>query len=219
MSSVSPRPAQPDLRNSLIEAAAAVLAESGPGGLTTRRLAKAVGVSTMAVYTYFGGMDDLVRAMVHEGFARLNDRLTMVGESGDPVADVLALGRVYRANALVDSHLYRVMFGGAELAGFSLNDDDRLHGRYTLDILVGAIVRCMTAGRFRPGDAELVAHQFWTAMHGLVALELGGYLFEPYDADVCFDAQVRMLVLGAGDVPEAVEPSLLRSVAIAVSDS
>ena len=215
MSIVSPRPAQPNLRNTLIEAAAAILAAGGPAALSTRRLAREVKTSTMAVYTYFDGMDDLVRAMVHEGFARLAARMKAVGPSADPVADVVALGRVYRRNAGDHPHLYSVMFGGSGLAGFSLNDDDRMHGLYTLEILVKAVARCIAAGRFRPGDEQLVAHQLWTALHGLVTLELGGYLFKPYDADACFDAQVCGLIIGAGDGIEQARASMRTSVALA----
>lgn len=199
MSRVSPRQADPELRANLIEAAAHLLAEEGPKALSTRRLAAVVGTSTMAVYTHFGGMDDLVRAMVHEGFRRLNLRMSDVEDTEDPVADVAALGAAYRANALEHRHLYSVMFGGSSLGGFALTDDDRQHGRYTLEILVGAVKRCMAARRFRAGDAELVANQMWIALHGLVTLELGGYLVAPYDPDVCFDAQVSGMLVGAGD--------------------
>jgi len=212
---VSPRPAQPNLRSALIEAAAAILAADGPAALSTRRLAREVKTSTMAVYTHFDGMDELVRAMVHEGFARLAGRMRAVGPSADPVADVVALGRVYRRNAADHPHLYSVMFGGSGLAGFSLNHDDRRHGLYTLEILVEAVVRCMAADRFRAGDAQLVAHQLWTALHGLVTLELGGYLFKPYDADACFDAQVCGLIVGAGDAVERARASMEYSVAVA----
>ncbi|MFF4214511.1 TetR/AcrR family transcriptional regulator [Streptomyces sp. NPDC001796] len=212
---MSPRRAQPNLRNALLEAAARVLAEEGPAGLSTRRLAKEVGTSTMAVYTYFGGMDDLVRAVVREGFARLNVTMTAIGDSDDPVADVVAHGRVYRWHAFKDPHLYQVMLGLLTVAGFSLTDDDRRHGRYVLDILIASVRRCMAAGRFREGDAELVAHQFWTALHGIVTLELGGYLFEPYDADACFGAQVRSLLIGNGDSFEGAQASMHRSIPIA----
>ncbi|WP_041542789.1 TetR/AcrR family transcriptional regulator [Catenulispora acidiphila] len=208
---MSPRPAQPDIRRALIEAAATILAESGPDGLSTRQLAREVGVSTTAVYTYFGGMDDLVRAMVHEGFARLNRALTATGDSQDPVADVVRLGRVYRENALRHRHLYAVMFGGSALAGFSLTDEDRAHGLYTLDLLVAAIERCVVAGRFRSGDATLVAHELWMSIHGIVTLEIGGYLFEPYDADACFDAQVCTLLVGSGDGLERARQSIAMS--------
>src|SRR2546429_7677001 len=115
---VSPRRADPDLGANLLQAAARLLAEQGPSALTTRRLAAAVGTSTMAVYTRFSGMDDLVRALVHEGFRHLAERMRAVGASADPVADVAELGIAYRENALEHSHLYAVMFGGATLVGF-----------------------------------------------------------------------------------------------------
>ena len=207
MSSVSPRQADPGLGAALIDTAARLLAEEGPAALSTRRLAAALGTSTTAVYTHFGGMDDLVRAMVHEGFERLNRRMSAVGETEDPVADVAALGMAYRANAQQHRELYSVMFGGSNLGGFSLTDEDRQHGRFTLEILVGAVRRGMDVGRFRAGDAHLVAHQMWIALHGLLTLEFGGFLIEPYDADVCFEAQVRGLVIGAGDTVELARES------------
>ncbi|MER0449906.1 TetR/AcrR family transcriptional regulator [Streptomyces sp. Edi4] len=196
---MSPRKADPEVSANLIVTAARILKEEGPGALSTRRLAAAVGTSTTAVYTHFGGMDDLVKAVVHEGFRRLNDRMTEVSQTDDPVADVAALGYAYRANALEHQHLYSVMFGGASLGGFALSDDERQHGRYTLETLVAAVTRCMEAGRFRSDDPARVAHQMWIGVHGLVTLELGGYLIEPYDADTCFQTLVCGMLVGAGD--------------------
>ncbi|WP_328499730.1 TetR/AcrR family transcriptional regulator [Streptomyces sp. NBC_00457] len=196
---MSPRQADPEVSANLILAAARLLSEEGPSALSTRRLAAAVGTSTTAVYTHFGGMDDLVRAMVHEGFRRLNDRMTEVAQTDDPVADVAALGYAYRANAIEHQYLYSIMFGGASLGGFALSDDERQHGRYTLQTLVGAVDRCMAAGRFCADDPTRVAHHMWIGVHGLVTLELGGYLIEPYDADACFQTVVCSMLVGAGD--------------------
>lgn len=210
MGSVSPRQANPEVRELLMEQAARLLAEHGPLALTTRRLAKQLGVSTTAVYTHFAGMDDLVRAMVHAGFRRLDVLMRAVGESDDPVTDVAALGMAYRRNALENPYLYSVMFGGATLGGFALTDDDRQHGRYTLLVVVEAVARCMAAGRFRDGDEQLVAHQMWIALHGLVTLELGGYLIDPYDAQACFEAQVCGLLTGAGATPEEATKAVRR---------
>nr|WP_230419574.1 TetR/AcrR family transcriptional regulator [Catenulispora pinistramenti] len=215
MSRVSPRRVRTDLRDALLEAAARILARDGSVGLSTRRLAKEVGSSTMAVYTHFGSMDDLVRAVVREGFARLNTAMVAIGDSADPVADVVAHGRVYRWNAHQNADLYQVMLGALNIAGFSLTDEDRRHGRYVLDILVASVRRCMAAGRFADGDPELVAHLFWTALHGMVTLELGGYLFAPYDADRCFEAQVHGLIVGNGDDSENAWESMRRSVPMA----
>jgi AcrR family transcriptional regulator len=208
---MSPRQADPALGANLLEAAARLLAEQGPSALTTRKLAAAVGTSTMAVYTRFSGMDDLVRALVHEGFRHLAERMGEVGPSDDPVADVAELGMAYRENALEHSHLYAVMFGGSTLVGFSLTDEDRTHGRYTLAILIDAVTRSTQQGRFNTADAQLTAHQMWIALHGLVTLELGGYLTEPYDADTCFTAQVRGLMCQAGDDADAATASMRRA--------
>lgn len=199
MSRVSPRQADPEVSANLILTAARILQEEGPSALSTRRLAAAVGASTTAVYTHFGGMDDLVRAMVHEGFRRLNDRMAEVARTDDPVADVATLGYAYRANAMEHQYLYSVMFGGASLGGFALSDDERQHGRYTLEALIGAVTRCMKAGRFRTDDPTRVAHQMWIGVHGLVTLELGGYLIEPYGAETCFRTLVCSMLVGAGD--------------------
>ncbi|MFG2049430.1 TetR/AcrR family transcriptional regulator [Micromonospora sp. NPDC048935] len=208
---MSPRRIDPQLAGSLIEAAARLLAEEGTAGLTTRRLATAVGTSTTAVYTHFGSMENLVRALVHEGFARLQRRMALVRATADPVADIMALGAAYRANALDHPQLYVVMFGSAALGGFALDNGDRQHGRYTLEPLLAAVSRAVDRGRFRAADPLFTAQNMWIALHGLVMLELGGYLIEPYNADACFDGQLRSLAVGAGDSYEAATASLGRA--------
>lgn len=208
MSNMSPRRRDPKNRASLVEIGARLLAQEGPQALSTRRLAAEAGTSTMAVYTYFGGMSELVRSMVHEGFSRLNHYLENVRKSDDPVGDLANLGRAYRFNAQANPHLYAVMLGGSSLGGFSLTDEDRQHGRYTLAVVVACVERCMQAGRFRQGDAELVAHQMWSAMHGLATLELGGFLVEPYTAEIVYEPQLIGLMVGAGDAPEAATRSV-----------
>jgi hypothetical protein len=129
----------------------------------------------------------------------MEQAFTLVRKSDDPVADMALLGRAYRRNALVHPHLYAAMFGGSALAGFDLSEEDRQYGRYTLADVAECAGRCIMAGRFREADEGLVAHQMWAATHGLVTLELGGYLIPPYDAELCFENQLVNLMVGAGD--------------------
>ncbi|QFZ20729.1 TetR/AcrR family transcriptional regulator [Saccharothrix syringae] len=204
---MSPRKLDPEIRTALVDIAARLLAEHGAEALSTRKIAAEAGTSTMAVYTYFGGMSGLVREMVHEGFARLERQFARVRRTDDPVADMLVFGHAYRHNAKANSHLYAVMFGGQSLAGFSLTEDDRQYGRYTLVDVVGCVTRCVEAGRFRQADPLLVAHQMWIATHGLVNLELGGYLVDPVGADRCYENLLGSLVIGVGDTAEAMARS------------
>src|SRR5262245_31334968 len=123
-------------------------------------------------------------------------------------------------NALANPHLYAVMFSGASPAGFSLSEADRQHGRYTLVQVVECAARCFAAGRFHTGDAEraagrfhtgdaeLVAHQTWIAVHGLVTLELGGYLVDPYDPASLFESQLVSLMASAGDAVDLAAASV-----------
>lgn len=58
------------------------------------------GVSTMAVYTNFAGMDGMWKALRQEGFTRLEARFATVAMSSDPVRDLTALIAAYVANAV-----------------------------------------------------------------------------------------------------------------------
>src|SRR5256885_7943904 len=155
-----------DLRSALIEAAAQLIATEGAAGLTLRGVAEAVGTSTMAIYTHFGGMPELRRAVRREGFARLAEHLARVRESEDPVADLALLGRAYYENALSNPHLYRVMFGEQPL-----DEADAAARTETFDVLVGAVRRCGELGRFSPAAPAELATPVWAGGHGPVSLQ------------------------------------------------
>ncbi|MFC4856980.1 TetR/AcrR family transcriptional regulator [Actinophytocola glycyrrhizae] len=208
---MSPRRRDPATRAELIEISARLLAEEGSEAMSSRRIAKEAGTSTMAVYTHFGSMSGLVREMVHEGFGRLAAAFDRITWSDDPVRDLAVIGRVYRRTAVSNAHLYSVMFGDRAIAGFELSEEDRQYGRFNLLPVVECAARCVEAGRFRGEDAMLVAHHMWLAMHGGVTLELNGYLIDPCDADRCFESQTVTLMVGAGDTLEAAQASVLAS--------
>ena len=188
-----------DVRRRLIEAAARVLGEEGPSGLSTRKLAAEVGTSTMAVYTHFGSLPGLVGAVVDEGFTRLAEHMSGVVHTDEPLADMAQLAIAYRQNALDNPHLYAVMFGSAALGGFELADE-RDRGRYTFEILVAAVQRSMDAGVLARGDAEAAAAQLWSALHGFVMLELAGFLTTDDEQKVLWPL-LGNLVTALGAVP------------------
>lgn len=165
----------PDVRRRLIEVAADVLGEEGPAALSARRLAREAHTSTMAVYTHFGGMPALVRAVVAEGFQRLYDRVAAVERTDDARADLLATGAAYRAHALADPHVFSVMFGSASLGDYRLRGEELAVGLAAFGQVTDAVQRAMDAGDLRPGDAAAVAGQFWCALHGYVMVELAGF--------------------------------------------
>jgi AcrR family transcriptional regulator len=200
-----PKVADPAVRLALIEQAAQITADEGRDALTLRRLAKAVGVSTMAVYTHFGSMDELRREVRREGFHRLAVHMERVGRSGDPVADLFVLGWAYHVNATTNPNLYRAMF----MEG-PVDEEDAGVGLDTFQGLVDAVARCIEQGRIDSDDATETATQLWVTMHGVVALEIVGMLTFTSPLET-LTAVARNLMLALGDSPSAVGASLARA--------
>jgi AcrR family transcriptional regulator len=164
------------LRVAMLDAAGALLHEEGPQALTTRRLADAVGTSTQAIYTLFGGKEGIVRAMYLEGFDRLDQCLAEVDATAAAPDYLLGLGRAYRTAALRSPHYYDVMFG-RPVPEFEPRPDDVERSLATQHLLTNGVARCIECGMLRAGsDADEVSAFLWAVAHGLVSLELTGHL-------------------------------------------
>ena len=196
------------MRPALIDAAARLIATEGAAGLTLRRVAEEVGTSTMAIYTHFGGMPELRRAVRREGFARLAEHLAEVRETDDAVADLALLGRAYYDNALSNPHLYRVMFMEQPL-----DEADAAARTETFEVLVAAMQRCIEDGRFSPADAADLATQFWALGHGVVSLQLARML-SPEEALRSLAGAIVNLFIAFGDEPQRAQRALARMAAV-----
>lgn len=189
------------MRVRLIERAARMLRDRDP--ITLRSVVTGTGASTMAVYTHFGGMDGLWRALRQEGFTRLAARLAQVRDTTDPVHDLAALVVAYVQNALEHPDLYRVMFDA------TVELEDLPAADATLEMLVRAARRGVQAGRF---DATVVplelATQSWAVGHGIVSLVATGPL--PRSALEYGEPMLAALFAGAGDDLEAARRSVCR---------
>jgi AcrR family transcriptional regulator len=166
---VSPRTADPAVRQALVEAAARLIAAHEP--LSTRKLAAEVGTSTMSVYTHFGSMDELRREVRREGFARLRDHLGRVEQTDDPMADVARQGWEYCMNAIENPNLYRAMFMETVI-----DESDAEVGLDTFQMLIEGLRRCVEKGIFTETDPEWLATQAWAGVHGAVALYVAGMM-------------------------------------------
>ena len=95
----------------LVRATIGLLAEQGPSAIKARTVAEASGLSTMAVYTHFGRIPELLRAVVDQGFKELDRAIAQVPVTDDPVADLSAMALAGRQFARQNPHLYDLMFG------------------------------------------------------------------------------------------------------------
>jgi len=197
------RTADPSVRTALIEAAARRLATDGLDGLSLRKVATDVGASTQAVYTHFGSKDDLVRAVVVEAFTRLETEIRSVPITHDPLVDLAGASVAYRRNALANAHLYRVMFSLNPLAltdparhEISGSDDDSVEiGLGAFQAMVEQSARCVEAGVL-VGEPAQLALQIWATAHGVVSLELAGFLGAEAEAEAVYEAATGAMFAG-----------------------
>ncbi len=167
----------------LVEAAIRLLESGGHAAVQARKLAAEIGMSTMAVYTHFGGMSQLFEAIVREGFLRFAAHVDAVPKTDDPMADFFAKGIAYRDWALKNSQLYRLMFGLTRTTPARVEQDMTLagtistlpEGQAAFEVMVHALDRVREAGQIGSVDPVLAAGQFLSATHGYVLLEMAGY--------------------------------------------
>ena len=199
----------------LVQATIDLLAEQGPSAVKVRAVAAASGMSTMTVYHHFGGIPELINAVVDHGFRELGKVFAAVPVTGDPVADLFTMSLACRRVARANPHLYDLMFGLSTRSTYRPLDepDTRRSGRSqafrdAYAHVTQACHRLVDSGRIRPQDPQVVAAQLWSVVHGYITLELAEHFaeFDDAAAEVLLPMGVNFTV-GLGDTREAAEAS------------
>jgi AcrR family transcriptional regulator len=185
-----------DTRQALLDAAHDLLGTEGPGSLAVRRIATAAGMSTMNVYSRFGGKDGVLDELFIDGFRRLGELMAESPETDDPREDLRQCKQLYRRFARENATYYSLMFDRV-VPDFVPSERAEAIALDTLRQLQRRIERAMAAGVIREGDSFAVATGLWACVHGLVSLEARteGKLVG-FDWDTVFDTTTEALVRG-----------------------
>src|SRR4051794_34357538 len=91
----SPKEHGAQTRAALLAAAAELLHEEGPGAVSVRRVAAAVGTSTRAVYSLFHDKEGLLRELSVDVAETMRRHHESVPVSDDPATEILELTLAY----------------------------------------------------------------------------------------------------------------------------
>jgi AcrR family transcriptional regulator len=177
------------------------LAEGGPGGLSLRGVARAVGMTVQSLYHYFDSRDELLTALVIDGHRALAAAVAdaAAASRGRPQAERLwAASNAYRRWALANRPAFLLLYGtpvpGYEppsreeviTASVSLAEPflDVVFDGWSAEQLAGLplqpgaerLAEVDTAKVPLPAGALAVFYELRAQMHGLVMLELVGHL-------------------------------------------
>lgn len=162
-----------DLRAAILRAASQLFAEHGYERFSLRQVAETIGYSPTTIYLYFKDKDDLLFAVVDEGFERFGAQLAAAAAGvADPIERLGALGRAYISFGLQNPVHYQLMF--MQRADFLIGhrpgeEKPRLDA---FCVLRDTIQYGIDAGALRPGDALAYSDALWALVHGIVALAI-----------------------------------------------
>jgi AcrR family transcriptional regulator len=183
-----------------------LLADSGPTAISLRAIAREMGMTPNAIYSYFPTRDDLVTALIDDLYSAWVDALEAADDAqapDDPAARLLAWAETYRSWALANPSGFRLI-GGDPIPGYRVPiggaapDAER---RFCLR-LNGIVAAAWPQAAARQSDdtdgwsdldddlvatvrprypdlppsAVALALRIWARMHGLVSLEIYGHL-------------------------------------------
>lgn len=172
-------------------------------------------MSTMVVYSHFGGVPELIHAVVDCGYAELERALAGVPVTNDPIADLFSMALATRQLARANPHLYDLMFGLSTRATYRPSSERGRHTsgrspafRAAYAHLRDACSRLVDSGRIQAQDPAIVAAALWSFVHGYVTLELADHFseFEDPVAQVLVPMGV-MFSVGLGDDPDRAHAS------------
>ena len=186
---------QTDLKQRILREAAAMVRAEGVAALSMRKLSKAVGASTMVLYTYFANKHDLLNQLYLEGYDHLRRKLEAVEPCENPIHHVMNLGRAYRRAALDNPGAYDLM-QGSSLQGVNLTPESLRAGRESFKVLAEAVAVCMQAQLVAQSDPKAMAHVLWGAIHGPISLQLAGHFESDEEAEQSFETTLNILKAG-----------------------
>lgn len=177
-----------DLRETLLDAAEALLAQRGASALSLRDVARGAGVSHAAPYHHFAGLPELLAALAERSFRQLGAAMQagVDAHPADAREQLLAIAAAYVDFARRRPARFRLMFGPV-LASRSRHPGLDRAAEASFRVLLDA------ATRFDAAAGALIALTGWSLAHGLSHLSL--------------DAAFAGLPLGAlsGPLPEPAE--------------
>lgn len=158
-----------NLRQALLAATDAAIAETGPGALSLRELARRAGVSHAAPAHHFGDKTGLLTAFATEGYDLLATGLVQAQEH---TGDFRDMGVAYVGFALAHRSHFEVMYRpDLYRADDPVLQAARKHARDALDAGIDSLTERQTGP-----NAHLASVAAWSLVHGLATLCLSGAL-------------------------------------------
>lgn len=183
-------------RDQICDIAARQFAEKGIENVSMRSLAREVGYSATALYSYFRNKDDILAALRTRALNQIADSLERaIKECPDSRHQTKAVAEAYLAFADEQPWAYKITFAldqpmailypELETAQKRCRNSFRLH------------INSMLASGQLQGDVNILAHLLWAGLQGLISLHMSGKLDFSPPFDLLYQQMIELVTRGA----------------------
>jgi AcrR family transcriptional regulator len=158
----------------IMAAARKLLDREGFDALSMRRLAKAVGITPMALYRHVADHDDLLNNLADAGFQDLSLRIANVSLPANPEQQLMKILDVFLDFALENPRMFELMFLKQRKGARQFPGDFHAGKSPTAKYYATALEFGMQQGIFRKDDVWEIAFETGAMLQGLVMLYVGG---------------------------------------------
>jgi AcrR family transcriptional regulator len=196
------RPANPELRSKILEAAADIIESCGPDCVTMREVGEKIGYSPTTIYLYFKDKNEVLKETVKAAFEDFADTMALAAVGPTPLDKVRQRVRAYVVWGVMHPGLYQLMFqvpGDIEWT----EEDIAATSRSYMDSYA-VLQEGIDVGQFKPiSDVAEFGVTSWAALHGVVSLAISKRL-GPEALDMSGPEIVRLASTYAERITEAV---------------
>lgn len=206
MTELTPREKrQQRTHQAILDAARKIISTKGVDALSMRGLARAIDYSPAGLYEYFGSKEEIIRAVVEEGFERFTGYLQRVDSQLPPLDYLTELGMAYITFALQNPDFFLLMFTTAPLAGVFEEKEtraqatDMLKQEPSFSILLRGVERAIAEGDVNSSPqrgAFEIAYTLWMQVHGTAMMQVTNFRHIPYDFEQINRLSLQILQTG-----------------------
>ena len=158
-------------RQAILDAARELITERGAYNLSLRAIARQIEYSPAGLYEYFSSKDDIIAAVVEDGFARFANDLFSVPQTLPPSEYLHELGLAYVRFAVQNPQHFMLIFNTISIHGEGERGVYISEG--TFQALTSGLQRAQNAGEIHAShDLRLLSYSAWSLVHGMATLQL-----------------------------------------------
>ncbi|MQA90995.1 MAG: TetR family transcriptional regulator [Gemmatimonas sp.] len=183
------------LRNATLDASRVLLVQEGYKQLSMRKIAAAVGCSVSSIYLYFANKDQLVHALIDEGFQRWYEVVVEAASVPEPPLQRLAIHcRRYIQWGLEHPEFYEIMYmlHPPTMARFPRELFRR--AARSMDLVTRLVQECAPELQRSEEESRVRAHVVWAILHGVVTTILAERLDIRLDREAYIETSIQAAV-------------------------